>query len=1267
MANNYPSKKLSDERENTTGITFGRASYLASGCVAILAIAGLLGHMLGLRTLGSIAQDYVPMAPTTAICFLIFSVILFRHSRTPLHGSNLITMTAPVIFGTVFCLLEFAELFVGMDLNMSDTLFPPTGMVGTIPVGRMSPATAASFFICGLGILLLLAQSRRTRNSKRLGSWASGMGLLTMLIGATVLLGYLYGTPFMYGGGTIPMAATTALAFMFLGLALITATGPDTPPMCKVTGHSTSAVLSRVFIPLVVAAVMLQGLLSRYVSASSLINEVLIMALLLVITGMITAVVVERVANLAGKNVDEVNRKLHLTLQELQESAEHHRDILHTAMDGIILVGPEGRLEEVNESYCRMSGYSVQELQTMSIANLVVADSADVVTPRLRNIMELGETRYESKHRRKDGSSYDLEVNVKFRPAKGGHFVFFVRDISERKLRETAHLQAGNLLQLASSHSDLHECMSALTASLQNWSGCEAVGIRLRAGDDYPYFETSGFPATFIQAENQLCAYDSDGKILRDGKGNPVLECMCGNILCGRFDPAKPFFTTRGSFWSNNTTALLASTTEADRQARTRNRCNSEGYESVALVPMHAGDQIIGLMQFNDHRSDRFTPILIDIFEGMADKVALALTRRHAENELRKTEKIHHDLLNAIPDLIWLKNADGVYLSCNATFERFYGAKKADIIGKTDYDFVDTELADFFRDHDRKAIAAAKPSHNEEWVTFADDGHRALLYTTKMPMYDSDGTLAGVLGVGRDITELNQAEETLRESENRLRYALEGTNDGLWDVQLHSGRTYMSPRGCEILGYREDEVTELTKHWSNLVYPDDMQVTEERLQAHLDGKAPIFEVEQRLRTKSGDWKWIYTRGKVVERDQDGVPLRITGTHSDITEKKKIESQLHQAQKMESVGSLAGGVAHDFNNKLSVILGHTYLALTESIPEQVRDSLEEIRKAAEQSADLTRQLLAFARKQTIAPKVLDLNETVIGMLKMLNRLVGEDIRLSWQPAADLWLIRLDPSQIDQILANLCVNARDSITDGGTITIETGNSTIDEEYCARYVGALPGEYVRIVVSDNGCGMDNETSEHIFEPFFTTKETGKGTGLGLATIFGIVKQNSGFINVYSEPGMGTTFTIYLPRHLGASERSQREGSAIPAPRGQETILLVEDELAILNMATLILTRQGYNVLQANTTTEAIRIAQGHTAEISLLVTDVIMPEMNGKELADTLRSRNPQLRSLFMSGYTADVIAQHGVLDEGVSFIQKPFSLPDLAAKVREVLDT
>lgn len=385
------------------------------------------------------------------------------------------------------------------------------------------------------------------------------------------------------------------------------------------------------------------------------------------------------------------------------------------------------------------------------------------------------------------------------------------------------------------------------------------------------------------------------------------------------------------------------------------------------------------------------------------------------------------------------------------------------------------------------------------------------------------------------------------------------------------------------------------------------------------------------------------------------------------QRQSIEEQLRQAQKMESVGRLAGGVAHDYNNVLSVIMGFTELAMEEKdLTEPLRADLEEILKAAKRATDITRHLLAFARKQTIAPKVLDLNKSVESMIKMLRRLIGEDIDFAWSPGAGLWSIKMDPSQIDQILVNLCVNARDAIFGVGKVTIETKTVFFNTAYCADHHGFIPGEFVMLAVSDNGCGIDKKILNNIFEPFFTTKPLDKGTGLGLSTVYGIVKQNNGFINVYSEPGIGTTIKIYLARHKGNAVKIQMENTEKILAGHGETILIVEDDPSILKLARQILDGLGYIVLTQDTPEEAIRLAEEYTGEIHLLVTDVIMPEMNGLELANCLQPIYPNLKRIFMSGYTSNAIAHHGVLDEGMNFIQKPFSKKDLAIIVRKVLD-
>jgi len=413
---------------------------------------------------------------------------------------------------------------------------------------------------------------------------------------------------------------------------------------------------------------------------------------------------------------------------------------------------------------------------------------------------------------------------------------------------------------------------------------------------------------------------------------------------------------------------------------------------------------------------------------------------------------------------------------------------------------------------------------------------------------------------------------------------------------------------------------------------------------------------------------IYTEEATISpvRDASGSIINYVAVQRDITEHLRLSAQFQQAQKMEAVGLLAGGVAHDYNNMLTVITGYAELALGKVDPtHQLHSELEQILNAARRSTDITKQLLAFARKQTINPVVIDLNDNVESMLKMLRRLIGEDINLAWIPAEDLYPVKLDPIQVNQILANLCVNARDAITDIGKVTLETGNATFDEAYCSYNAGYVIGDYALLAVSDDGCGMDKRILSQIFEPFFTSKEMGHGTGLGLSTVYGIIKQNNGFINVYSEPGKGTTFRMYFPRHANGTVMPQREAKAeIPLSLG-ETVLVVEDEPTILVVEKMLLEGLGYRVLTANTPGEALMQAREHAREIHLVITDVVMPEMNGRVLAERLQALHPTMKILFMSGYTADVIAHRGVLDEGVNFIQKPFSMKELAVKVREAL--
>jgi len=430
--------------------------------------------------------------------------------------------------------------------------------------------------------------------------------------------------------------------------------------------------------------------------------------------------------------------------------------------------------------------------------------------------------------------------------------------------------------------------------------------------------------------------------------------------------------------------------------------------------------------------------------------------------------------------------------------------------------------------------------------------------------------------------------------------------------------------------------------------------------------------ELRMLRAGGPPFWARLQASAA-RDPDGQPVcRVV--LSDVSERRNAEedrgrmrAQMHQAEKLEALGRLAGGVAHDFNNMLGVILGHAEMLLDRFPPgDPLRHHVAEMERAARRSADLTRRLLAFSRKQVIVPRVLDLNETISGIVDMLRRLIGEHIDLQWKPGPGVWPVKADPSQIDQVLANLAVNARDAIAGTGTLTIETANAVPDAADGRTHAGFCPpGKHVLLTVSDTGAGMDQATLERAFEPFFTTKDVGKGTGLGLATVYGIVKQNNGQIHVQSESGRGSTFRIYLPRADGEAAEMRRPTEA-RNPRGHETVLLVEDEPSLLNLGKAILERHGYAVLAASGPAEALRMAGSHPGPIHLLITDVIMPEMNGQALRDRLGAVKPGSRCLFMSGYTGDMLSPAGVLDERIDFLQKPFSVKELTEKVRDVLE-
>ncbi len=752
-----------------------------------------------------------------------------------------------------------------------------------------------------------------------------------------------------------------------------------------------------------------------------------------------------------------------------------------------------------------------------------------------------------------------------------------------------------------------------------------------------------------------------------------------------------------------------------------------------------------------------------------------------------RSELLLHLVIDSIPQRVFWKDRDSVYLGCNRSFARDAGLDDpALIVGKTDLELAWKATGHLYVADDRLVMESNMAKVDiEEPMTFTD-GRTIWLRTSKVPLHDESGAVLGVLGAYEDITEQRQAASDLQESEERFRATFEQAAVGIAHVAPDGRWLRVNERLCEMVGYTREEL--LAGSFQEITHPDDLPADLENVRKVLAGDIRNFGMEKRYIRKDRTAAWIAltvalardaegrpkyfisviedieprrraeaerTRlAEIVEQASEGVIMtdvdgnityvnpafeRISGysrtevegqnprflksgrqdakfytelwrtitsggvwsghfinrrkdgrlfeeegsifpvrDHAgqivsyvaikrDVTEEVRLNEQLLQAQKMESVGRLAGGIAHDFNNLLTAILGYAELAAGRLKPEDPSLlDLSEIDKAAQRAADLTRQLLAFSRKQVLELRVIDLNRVVSNTHKLLRRLIGEDVELVLSLKERLGSVKADTGQIEQVLLNLAVNSRDAMPKGGKLTIETSEIELDESYSTFHFDVPPGPYVVLAVSDTGTGMDAKTLSHVFEPFFTTKEAGKGTGLGLSTVYGVVKQSGGHVTAYSEPGVGTTFKIYLPRVEDAPETDRTSSAPAALAGGTQTILVVEDEEAIRRLTCRVLEAQGYTVLSAASGGEALLLLEKHAREIHLLITDVVMPAVSGRELARSAAALRPLMKVLFMSGYTDNVIVHHGVLDAGTAFLQKPFTPRSLAQKVREVLD-
>ncbi|PYT63268.1 MAG: hypothetical protein DMG35_04695 [Acidobacteria bacterium] len=631
---------------------------------------------------------------------------------------------------------------------------------------------------------------------------------------------------------------------------------------------------------------------------------------------------------------------------------------------------------------------------------------------------------------------------------------------------------------------------------------------------------------------------------------------------------------------------------------------------------------------------------------------------REAKSE--NAVQTHALAMESAADGISILGAEGEHVYVNSAFARMMGFEDAAaVLGKTWQEVYDPRDAALLQDQVRESLKQTGKWSGQVSLRRRDETRIPVeMAITAMPQ-------GGVVCVARDIRDRLTAERARFETEAKYKMFVEqvAAVSYIAEVGLHGEWLYVSPQVETIFGFTQQEWLKGSEQWIRFVPEEDHPIIEAAEENCLRVKR--FQAEYRLKRKDGQIIWVSDTAVVVPGSESH-PL-MEGIIVDITERRLLENQLQQARRMEAVGRLAGGVAHDFNNLLTIIKGYVDLALKRCVEQpELRGNIQRIEDAAERAVTLVRQLLAFSRKQVLKPKVLDLNSIVLNMDKLVRRLMSETIEMKTQIGKNLGAVKADPGQIEQVILNLIVNARDAMPNGGKLVIETGNVELDSTFSHDQASVKPGPYVMLSVTDTGIGMGAETLAHIFEPFYTTKESSRGTGLGLSTVYGIVKQSGGHVSVYSEAGKGTTFKVYLPRvddPVQAQPTVEAPGST--SVEGAETILLVEDEPAVRELARMVLAERGFSVIEAQSPEDAVRLAGKHGAEIHLLLTDVVMPGMSGHDLAKQLTARHPNLRVLYMSGYTYNMIAENGTLEEGLSFLQKPFTPQGLTQKVREVL--
>ncbi len=947
-------------------------------------------------------------------------------------------------------------------------------------------------------------------------------------------------------------------------------------------------------------------------------------------------------------------------LKEAESTLEKNEQLMRAVLDGtsdaIFVKDRQGRYLLCNQAAARFMGCEAAAAIGRDDTFLFPPETAAYIMARDRAVMEAGKVQTQEEWVTTRNGAHLVFLVTKgpvFDPQGTGTGLFGIsRDITIWKQAEETRQFNLRLLNLVHDHTDITTLLADFVREVKAFIGCEAVGIRvLDAEGNIPYQAYEGFSRRFFEQENPL-SIKSD-------------RCMCSNVIKGDTDKRKPFYTTGGSFYMNGTSRYLATVSEQER-GETRNVCNQEGYESVALVPFWSAGKILGLIHVADRRENMVPLCVVEQLERAMLQMGTAFERTQAQHNLRESEARFRAIIDNANSAVWVKDREGRVLVANTYLLNLLGKSSEQVIGHTVFDLLPHPLAQAISTNESQVLASGAPLEVEESIVLPD-GPRTML-SVKFPLRDQRGRIYALSAICTDITQLKNAETSLKEQGER--YQQLAQEYALLLGNIPDGIVHLSP--------------DLEIRWANAAaqrmfrLEDTQDLRGTTCHATFWHKAECCSpcpVVRSIASRKNETGIFFPGDPGREFEIRAVPIinslgKVEGVIEiirDISAHRKLEEQFRQAQKMESIGTLAGGIAHDFNNILSAILGYGELAL-EDLDEnaRARKSVHTMIEAGLRAAHLTKDLLLFSRKQASDKQTVDLNVIISKVEKFIRRIIGEDIQCETHLAQQSLLIVADSHQIEQVLMNFATNTRDAMPKGGYFTITTESMELDQGFIDTHGFGNPGPYALITVADTGKGMDKQTAEKIFEPFFTTKEMGKGTGLGLAVVYGIIQEHLGYINVDSEPEKGTAFRIYLPmmqeKKLPAQNPLDRE-----KPRGgKESVLLAEDEVTVRRLFSTVLQQNGYTVIEAVNGEDAVRKFEENKDTVDLLLFDLIMPKMNGKVALDAIRRLKPEIKGIFVSGYAPENIPQRELLDLQTEVLFKPVSPKELLRTIRKILD-